>query len=38
MFQDGFIAELRKSWWEGDSIFVPYDIEEEPVVFSSWVE
>ena len=38
MFQDGFITELRKSWCEGDSIFVPYDIKEEPVILSYWIE
>ena len=38
MFQDGFITELRKSWCESDSIFVPYDIKEEPVILSYWIE
>ena len=33
-----YITELRKSWCEGDSIFVPYDIKEEPVILSYWIE
>ena len=38
MFQDGFITELRKSWNEGDFIFIPYDIKKAPVLLCSWIE
>ncbi len=38
MFQDGFITNLRKSWCEGDLIFVPYDVNKDPVVFCEWME
>lgn len=38
MFQDGFITELRKSWSEGDIVFVPYDIKEGPVLLAEWIE
>ena len=38
MFQDGFITELRKSWCEGDFIFIPYDIKKDPVLLCDWIE
>lgn len=38
MFQGGFITELRRSWCEGDFIFIPYDIKKDSVLLCSWIE
>lgn len=38
LYDDGFIANLRTSWYSGETVFVPYDKSKEKEEILGWIE
>ena len=38
LYDDGFVADLRLTWYAGESVFIPNDCTKEEVRFDFWIE
>ena len=37
-FDDGYVVDMRTSWWSGETVFYPSDSSQEKEVIDGWIE